>query len=118
MDNVVVNKGTSQKHLKVIFNNDRTWHEHISEITAKALERVNILQSLKYQLDRKSLQTMYFSFVRPILEYADITLDKLFNHEKDTTEKVQIETGKVVLGQPNPVQEFNSYRKLGWKVLK
>ena len=52
------------KHLGLTLNNDCTWHEHITEITSKAWKRINILQALIFQLDRKSLQIMYFSFVR------------------------------------------------------
>ena len=29
-----------------------------------------VLKQFKYQIDKKSLETMYFSFVRPKLEYA------------------------------------------------
>ena len=75
MNNVEVKRVEFHKHLGLIFNQDCTWHEHITEITSKAWKRINILQALKFQLDRKSLQIMYFSFVRPILEYADIIWD-------------------------------------------
>ena len=118
MDNVVVNRVTSHKHLGVIFNNNCTWHEHISEITAKAWKRVNILQALKYQLDRKSLQTMYFSFVRPILEYADVIWDNCFNYEKEAIEKVQLEAGRVVTGATKSCSRTKLLKETGWESLE
>jgi hypothetical protein len=30
---------------------------------------------MKFKVDRKSLEHMYFSYVRPILEYADVVWD-------------------------------------------
>ena len=65
-NNVEVKRVEFHKHLGLIFNHDCTWHEHITEITSKAWKRINILQALKFQLDRKSLQIMFLSFVRPI----------------------------------------------------
>ena len=63
------------KHLGLIFSNDCTWHEHLDYIKTKAWHRVNIMRKLKFTLDRKSLQTIYISFIRPLLEYADVVWD-------------------------------------------
>ena len=100
MDNTPVNRVTHHKHLGLIFYNQCTWHEHICEITAKAWKRVNILRSLQFQLDRRSLQTLNFSYIRPILEYEDIMIiyDNCFEYEKEKVEKIQIEAGRIVTG--------------------
>ena len=98
MNNVEVKRVEFHKHLGLIFNHDCTWHEHITEITSKAWKRINILQALKFQLDRKSLQIMYFFFVRLILEYADIIWDNCYNYEKEAIEKVQLEAARIVTG--------------------
>jgi hypothetical protein len=44
----------------------------IDMITGKAYKRINILRKLKFILDRKTLEKIYFTFVRPLLEYADV----------------------------------------------
>ena len=49
MDTVEVKRVDFHKHLGLVFNNDCTWHEHISEIMSKAWKRLNILQTLKFQ---------------------------------------------------------------------
>ena len=86
------------KHLCLIFNQQCSLHHHIQEITGKAWKRLNILRTLKFQLDRRSLQIMYFSYKRPILEYGDIIWDNCFNYEKEEIEKIQIEAGRIVTG--------------------
>ena len=56
----------------------------------KGRKRLSILQALKYKLDRKSFQNIYFSFVRPVLEYADIVWDNCTSYEKEELEKLNV----------------------------
>ena len=44
--------------------------QHIHEIAVKAPQQLNAMQPLKHKLDRSSLETMYKSFVLPVMEYA------------------------------------------------
>jgi hypothetical protein len=44
-------------------------------ITGKANKRINILRKFKFILDRKTLEKIYFTFVRPLLEYGDVIWD-------------------------------------------
>ena len=44
---------------------------------------------------------MYFSFVRPIGEYADITWDNCPNIYKEKLEKQNIEAARIVTGELN-----------------
>ena len=62
----------SHKHLGVILSNECSWQTHIDYIKEKAWPRINIIRQLKYDLDRKSLESIYKSFIRPLLEYADV----------------------------------------------
>ena len=70
MDNTVVKEVDKHKHLGIVFSNDCNWHAHILAIANKAWQRINILRAFKFKLDRNSLERMYFSFVRPVLEYS------------------------------------------------
>ena len=72
MNNVSINEVSSHKHLGIFLSDDGTWHEHINYIISKAWIRLNVMRKLKFILDRKSLEIIYTSFIRPILEYADV----------------------------------------------
>jgi hypothetical protein len=65
-------------------------HKHAEETAKKATRCLGILRPLKFLLDRASLETLYKSFVRPILEYADIVWDApdAHRHGLDILEKV------------------------------
>ena len=67
-----INKVTSHKHLGLIFSDDGSLHEHIDHVKAKSWFRLNIIRKLKLQLDRKSLEIIYTSFIRRLLEYSNV----------------------------------------------
>ena len=118
MNNTPVTRVEKHKHLGLILNEQCTWHHHITEITAKAWKRINVLRTLKFQLDRLSLQIMYFSYIRPILEYGDIIWDNCFNYEKDEIEKIQIEAGRIVTGATKSCSASKILEETGWESLE
>ena len=44
------------------------------------------MRKLKYKLDRKSLETIYTAFIRPLLEYGSVTWDNCTQYEKHELE--------------------------------
>ena len=72
MDQQPIQEVNLHKHLGIIFSSDCTWHDHLDYIKSKAWTRINVMSKLKFKHDRKSLQTIYFTFIQPILEYADV----------------------------------------------
>ena len=58
MQNVQIQEVSSHKHLGLYFSNDCSWF------------RIHIMRKLKFKLDCKSLETIYLTFVRPLLEYG------------------------------------------------
>ena len=118
MNNVQVTRVEQHKHLGLIFNQKCSWHHHIQEITGKAWKRLNILGTLKFQLDRRSLQIMYFSYIRPILEYGDIIWDNCFNYEKEEIEKIQIEAGRIVTGATKSCSSAKILHETRWELWK
>ena len=54
------------------------------------------MYSLSFELNTKTLETLYFSFIRPILEYVDVLLTNLTESDSLKMEKVQKRGGKIV----------------------
>ena len=52
------------------------------------------MRKLKFELDRKTLETIYLSLIRRILEYADIVWDSCSMHED--LDKIQDEAARIV----------------------
>ena len=89
MENQVISEVESHKHLGVFLSNDCSWHKHIEYIKEKVWGRINVMRGLKFFPDRKSLETFYLTFIRPVLEYADVVLGNCTNYEKQELEKIQ-----------------------------
>ena len=73
-----------------------SWNFHITNIVQKAWKRINVMRQLKNRLDRKFLQVMFFSFVRPIIEYADVVWNNMPQYLKDDLDKIQNEAARIV----------------------
>ena len=87
MNDEPIKEVSSHKHLGIFFSNDGTWHQHIDYLTSKAWTRLNIMRKLKFILDRQSLEIIYTSFIRPVLEYADVVWDNCTQYEINALEK-------------------------------
>ena len=55
--------GSEYKHIGVIIQFNLSWNSHIDYICKKASKSLDILNSVSHKLSRKSLVTMYFSYV-------------------------------------------------------
>ena len=67
MDSQKITEFEVHKHLGVFLSYDCTWHAHINFVKEKAWKRINTMRKLKFELDRKFLEIIYFTFIRPLL---------------------------------------------------
>jgi hypothetical protein len=81
-------------HLGVTLSSTLSWNAHILKVYEKACQRINMLKGLKYKLNRETLNTLYKSLVRPVMEYADLLWDGCMDGESDLLEFVQYESAK------------------------
>ena len=65
-------KVPEHKHIGMILSNDCSLSAHIKYVTEKAWKRIHVMRSIKFTLDRRSVETIYLSFIRPLLEYGDL----------------------------------------------
>ena len=115
--NVPIKEVSTHKHLGLHLSNSCDWQAHIEYIKDKASSRLNLLRSLKFTLRRKSLEKIYFTFIRPILEYADIVWDNCTQNQANELEKIQLEAGRIVTGATKLVSTQKLYSELGWHKL-
>ena len=118
MNDTRITEVDNHKHLGIIFSNDLSWDHHVQHIVAKAGERVDILSRLMYKVDRKTLQTMYFSFIRPKLEYADVVWSNVTEGQSDIIEMVQKRAARITSGAIRGTKTVIVYEELGWDSLR
>ena len=76
------------------------------------------MKQLKFALDRKSLPSIYFSFILPVLEYADVVWDNCIQGEANELENIQTEAARIVIGSTKLVSIDTLYTETGWETLK
>ena len=104
----------SHTHLGVSLSSDGSWHTHISNITSSASKVLGTMRALKYKLKRNTLNHLYLTYLRPILEYASILWDSCTINEKETIEKIQYEAARIVTGLTRSVSIERLLKEIGW----
>ena len=74
-----VQMADNHKHLGLILDAKLNFNEHIESKVIKCNKIIGLMKKLSLFLSRKSLLTIYKSFVRPNPDYADIVYDKALN---------------------------------------
>ena len=118
MQNVQTEEVECHKHLGINLSHDCNWHQHIAYIKEKAWCRINVMRKLKFSLDRKSLETIYITFIRSLLEYADVIWDNCTQYEKNEIEKIQIEAARIATGATKLVSINDRYKEICWDTLQ
>ena len=117
MNDVTLTEVQEHKHLGVTLTKNLSWSVHITNISNAASKRLDIMTGLKNMLDRNTLEIMYKSFVRPLLEYSDMLWDGCFQKDADKLEVLQHRAGRIVSGAIRGTPTVNVYRELGWEPL-
>ena len=75
------------------------------------------MRKLKFQLDRKSLQTIYFSSIRPLLEYADVVWNNCTQYDSNELDTVQHGAARIVTGAAKLASIDSHHIETGWETL-
>ena len=117
-NNKEVKLATSQKHLGLILDSKLDFQEHIDNKINKCNRIIGIMKRLLSVISRKNLLTIYKSFVRPHLDYADIIYDNPFNDSfKEKIERVQYNASLVTTGTIKGTSQEHLYKELGLESL-
>ena len=75
------------------------------------------MKMLNYDLDRKSLNRFYISFIRPILEHGNDLWDKCTKQLADLLESIQLDAARIITGLRRGTSHQIFYNELGWSAL-
>ena len=117
-DGTILEEISKHKHLGLTLQDDLKWNTHIDNICVTANKRLDILLHLKYKLDRKCLEIMYTSYIRPTLEYASAVWDNCTDQNSDKLELVQKRAARIISGAIIRTPTETIYEELGWSSLK
>ena len=109
----------SQKHLGLHLHEKLNFNQHISIKISKANKGFGIIKRLSLILPRKSLLTIYKSFIRPHLDYSDVIYDQPNNESFCTNiERIQYNAVLVITGAIRGISQIKRYKELGLESLR
>jgi hypothetical protein len=117
MNNVPITNVEEHKHLGLNLQKDGKWASHVAETTARAKRRLDILRGHMYDIDRASLEKLYLTYIRPILEYSDIVWDNCTILEADKIEAIQRAAARIVTGGRKGTSHARLYDDVQWEKL-
>ena len=109
----------SQKHLGIILDNRLSFANHLKMILNKVNKTVGFLRKLHNILLRPVLLTIYKSFIRPHLDYADIIYDQAYNKSfQQKLELLQYDACLAITGAIRGTSREKLYEELGLESLQ
>ena len=119
LNNVRISDIDTHKHLGLTFSKDLLkWSKYIQDIELTATKRLNVMKYFKFKLDRKTLETIYTSFIRPTLEYADSVWAGTYDIDLNLLNNIQVKAMRIVTGAPARSNIYNLYEETGWESLE
>ena len=113
-----IKRTSSQKHLGLILDEKLNFKQHLKVLIDKASKGISVLRKLRYQIPRRSLISLYKSFIRSILEYADVVYDQPTNNSfSDKIESIQYNAALAITGAIRGTSKDKLYKELGFEYL-
>ena len=110
---------SSQKHLGLILDQKLNFLKHTEDKISKANKGIGLLRKLYYFVPRKTLLSIYKSYIRPHLDYADVIYDQPQNMSfSDRLESVQYNACLAITGAIKGTSRERLYQELGLETLR
>ena len=118
-NNIPLNNSLFQKHLGLTLDIKLNFSEHIKSITKKISKTMGLLRKFQQILPRSTLLTIYKTFIRCRLDYADIIYDQAYNSAfHDKLESIQYNACLAITGAIRGTSTEKIFQELGLELLK
>ena len=114
----IIDEVEQHKHLGLTFNTKLNWKDHISNIMSSVSKLLDVLQKLSKDIDRKSLEIIYHTFVRSKMEYACIVWDDCSEQNCQVLENCQLRAARIITGAKKGTSHNKLYAETQWPELK
>jgi hypothetical protein len=104
-------------NLGLMLSNTMDWQAHINKIIQKVSYKLSNLKRLQYKLPRSTLECIYLTMIRPIIEYSDIVYDNLTINQSDQLENIQRRAAIICTGAYRHTDHRSLLHELGWERL-
>ena len=111
-------QGTAtHKHLGLTLSSNLGWSPHVTNVLESASPLADVLKGLKYKVDKRTLEQIYLSFIRPKLEYACHIWDNCNQGDSVALENFQHNIARTVCGARKGTSHALINNELNWPTL-
>lgn len=107
----------SHKHIGLWISHNLKWNNHIDSLVEKCSKHIGILKLLKFKLNRNALEKIFFAYIRPIMEYADVIWAGAPISVLSKLDHILVEAMRAVTGAPARSNISNLFQETGWTTL-
>ena len=100
-NNIEIEEVSSYSYLGLTLTQNLRWGDHVNVVSIKARKRLSMMLPLKYRLDRKTLQTMFLSFVSPIMDYGMVIWGGSYDCDINKLDKINNDGMRLITGAPS-----------------
>ena len=109
----------TNKHLGMILDSGLSYKNHLQFVFSRANRTIGLLRKLQATLPRKSLVTIYKSFIKPHLDYGDIVYYWASNEScHQGLESLQYSAAIAMTGAIRGTTSEKHFQELGLETLK
>ena len=98
LHNQEIKEVSQHKHLGVTLSSNLRWNAHLDDIVSKCTKKLDMMRALKFKLDRKSLEIIFFSFILPVIDYADVIYAGTYDSDLCKLDRIQVDAMRIVTG--------------------
>ena len=102
------------KHIGLWISDNLNLNKHIDSLVDKCSKLTGILKFFKFKLNRKALEKMFFAYIRPVMEYADVVWTGASNRALSKLDHIVVEAMRTVTGTPARSSTSNLYKDTDW----
>ena len=90
----------THNRLVVHLSSNNKWSKHVDSIIESALKQISYLRKIKYLFSKQTLNTLYCTYIRPLLEFASEVWDGCTQADANRLEQIQLNGARIVAGLP------------------
>ena len=116
LSNIQVERTFYQKHLGILLDEKFNFKQRIDSVIPKINNVIFVIKKLRHSLSRKSVLTIYQTFLRPLIHYGDIIYDQPQNeYFCEKLKSLQYKTALAVTGAIQGTSRDKMHQELGLK---
>ena len=115
IQNYVIENVTEFSYLGIVLDKCLSWNDHIKYVISRAGKRIGMLGRIRSNLTIYCANTVYTSYIRPILDYCDTVWSCCGKGNTKLIEKLQRRAARIVMKSDS---SDNALDNLKWEVLE